>query len=325
MPKIKHKERVLPRTHRSPEGLGEFRLLPSHRNILRLLFHFRYGTTELIGRAYEALRGRGQSLVRHELGRLYHAGYAERFYHSERPPGVGSSQYVYTLTPKGAREVLDSEDYSAHRQQVYNRQRSKSNVPHCLAISTLQLILELGCRDPEVMEFSADQEHQDTRVKVALPESGEEVVVWPDARVAFEWATGGRSLYLFEVERSHKNRQRTMRRISAYAAYLTDHLEAVKAAHSVDGVVVVFVADTDQRCVLLRRAAEDAVGGYGRQKRPMMLFWSMENWYRSSPNKVERMPRGVSSRRALIEPQEIISSETFVTFEGKLRPLFLST
>lgn len=324
MPRIKHKERVLPRTHRAPEVLGDFKLQPSHRLMLELLLHYRYGTTELIGHAYNALRGRGLSAVRHELGRLYHAGYLERFYYSENPSGIGSSQFVYTLTPQGARAILSPDDYGAVRQQVYNRLRAKANVPHCLAISTLQLILDLGCSGPEILEFSADQEHQDTRVKVNLPPSGEEVVVWPDASALFQWPNGGRSLYLFEVERTHKNRQRTRRRIGAYASYLTENLEPLRQGRGIDGAVVVFVADTDRRCLLLRQAAEDTLGELGRQRRPMMLFWSMENWYQALAQRDPRLPDQRAVRRVLAPPKQILSQSTFVTFEGKLRPLFLS-
>ena len=302
MPGIKsHPARRFPLA-RDARGLERLRLKPSHRLILSLLFRYRYATTEILALAYEAERGRGQKKVRNELGTLFHAGFVERTFFPTRPAGYGSDQYVYTLTTHGARTLLDPESFAEARTRIYNRCREKSvaTIPHRIAVSTLELILDYGELGPELVDFTSDQEDPSARLRTKL--DGRLVTFRPDATAIFEWPNGKRSAFFFEIERSHKNRGRTRRRFRAYQSYLVDHLDDVRKRFDVNGAVAVFVGDTTQRASRLQRTALHVLGEVSRRRRPLLYFWDMESWYRTNQAHDLRHPDRIVQRRSLRTP-----------------------
>src|SRR5580765_3513033 len=105
---IRHRSRL----RRDPSGHLRLRLQPRHLRILLLLYHIRYATAEILAILYEAGDGAGSKRLRNDLGNLYHAGFAERWYHSSQLPGLGSTQYVYAITSRGARAILPQARYA---------------------------------------------------------------------------------------------------------------------------------------------------------------------------------------------------------------------
>ena len=88
-PAIQRRRRTEPAT-----PTATLNLLPSHRRILELLVEYRYLTPRLLSVPYGKLDGRdgrGLKYIQNQLGELYHHGYLERFYRSQRPTGYGDS------------------------------------------------------------------------------------------------------------------------------------------------------------------------------------------------------------------------------------------
>ncbi len=310
---------------RDSRGLEDPHLKPSHRLILELLYHYRYATAEILGIAYEAERGRGQKKVRNELSTLFHSGLVERTFFPTGPAGHGSEQYVYTLTTHGARALLDPETFTEVRTRVYNRSREKSvaTIPHRIAISTLQLILDHGEPGPALVDFTSDQEDPSARIRVRL--DGRFMTFQPDATAVLEWPNGKRSAFFFEIERTHKNRARTDRRFRAYQSYLVEHLQGMRERLDVHGAVAVFVGDTSKRASRLQRIARQALGDLSRRRRPLLYFWHMETWYRSNVVQDPRDPDRVARRQSLAHPRDVLAGSSVLTLEAKERPLFMAT
>ena len=303
---------------------SQVQLTPSRREILELLCRYRYMSASLLGLAYAhgAGRGRGLSHVRHELSRLYQAGLVQRFYPGLRPRGLGSDEYIYVAAKPGARAVLAPDDYRRQQAQIYNRAQRKANYPHLLAITTLQLILELGQQSWTVEEFRAD--HEDPkggsfRVKVL----GKTLTVWPDASAVFGFGNDQRTLYLFELDRERKNNQRIHDRFLAYASHLTENLDLVKRENAVNNAVAVFVAPTERERDTLRVRAAGILGAWSRRSRPQFLFWSMSDWHRAGHRRIGSV-NAKSILPTLSLPEEILAATTVVSVEGKARRLVQS-
>ncbi len=310
-----------PRSHAS--ALDEpFALALSHRRMLQALYRYRYLTAPLLGLVYGAESGTGRGLkhVRNELGRLFHHGYVVR--HSAPPSGHGSEQFVYTLTKRGAQAILDDEEYAVVRHQVYNREAPQRHYAHHVAISTLQVLLELGGAPWSVESFSSDHEDpKRTQVRVALP-SGSSATVWPDASVVIRFPNEQQALYLFEIERTRKQNPRTDDRFRAYAAHLAAGLERIKERHRVNNAVAVFVVPTEEDLRRLSARALEVLRAEAPQPRPMFLFWNMESWY--SEETVQRTRNGradVAVVRGLRPPAEVLAEENVTNIAGKPRRL----
>lgn len=311
------------RLHRDPTGSPHFRLQPRHHRILLLLYHIRYATAELLAILYESGAGAGGKRVRNDLGDLYHAGYAERWYYPSRFSGFGSEQYVYTITPRGARFVLPAALYTRESRSIWHRSQRKaaSTIPHRLAISELHLILSLGCTDsPRLVRFDRDQIRSLT-FTVRLPLHDRDTTIRPDAGVVFEWPDGGKALYLVEIDISHRNRVRASRRFEAYHTYLTTHARDLKRAFHVDAAAALFIGDSCERADYLRRLARATFGRTPRRDRPHTLFWAIEHWHETAM-VADRRYALERPRRMILPPAHILNSQTVRTLEGRERRLF---
>lgn len=299
----------LPKIRRAdPEQLPPFTLGESHRTMLRLLHHYRYLTAPLLALAYSQERGRGRSHVENELGKLYHRGYVERHYYSTRPTGYGSDAFVYALAPKGGHEILDEAGkYGNARLALYNRAKPKENYKHHLAVSTLQLILELGAGpwtleafygdDDEATKFEATVEHRKRHY-------------YPDALAVLRFPNGKRAGYFFELDLAHKNQQRLDARFLGYAQHLTEHREVLCRKHELSGAVAVIVSANDHERERTGQRAIKSLAGKNRDARRRFLFWTLDSWY-----------SGSGKDRRLKEPREILGQENVADAAANWRQL----
>lgn len=265
---------------RSPARLPKTRgarehpsLTPSKLEMLELLVRYRYLTPGLLARAYgarQARGGKGLSYVRHQLANLLRRGYVRRFYHATRPSGHGSDQRVYTVSPEGAAFVLEPETMEKHRYAIYNRAKHKVNYGHHLALSTLQLIFDLGeGRTWTVEDFLADHE-PGTRLQVKVRGEGS-TTLYPDATLVLGFSGGRRARYHFELDLARKNLTRIRERFRAYAAF-----HAAQSPAEDEQLFTVFVAPNR---VERKRVLEEANRTLGETDDPPFLFWNMERWY----------------------------------------------
>ncbi len=301
-----------------------FRLQPRHTRILILLYHIRYATAEILALLYAAGSGAGSKRVRNDLGDLYHAGYAERWYYPSHVSGFGSEQYVYAITTRGARAVLPPRLYTAQASSLWHRAQKKaaSTIPHRLAISKLHAILAVGCTGtPEMTTFLRDQTHPDLRVSVRLPGESRRTTIQPDAGAVLAWPDGRKTLYLVEIDLTHRNRSRATRRFQAYHAYLTAHAAELKRRFGVDGAAALFVGDSRRRADHLREMARDVFVKTPRRRRPRVLFWATEHWHEVVLIADSRYETA-RPRKAIRAPGRILSERTVRTLEGQERQLF---
>jgi hypothetical protein len=318
-----------PRTHAT--ALDQpFTLTASHAKMLEALHRYRYLTAPLLGVAYGAENGDGRGLkhVRNELGRLFHHGYVAR--HPTPLSGHGSEQYVYTLSKRGARAILEEADYAAARHHVYNRESPQRHYEHHIALSTLQLILDLGGQDWTLARFRSDERRE--RFRAALGD-GREVPVQPDAWATIRHRDGQQTLYLFEVDLASKNNARTEDRCAAYALHLTRELDRLKKREGVNNAVAVFVEpDEDQiKRMLTVSIRTFATLGLSRRSAPLFLFWNMEDWF--EPKEFTRRQHvGTAAERTrrwtvpwLRSPREILTEPSLANVRGESRLLVQST
>jgi hypothetical protein len=306
---MRHSPARLPKTRRAdPEQLPPFELGESHRRMLQLLHRYRYLTASLLALAYSQERGRGRSHVENELGKLYHRGYVERFYYSTRPAGYGSDAFVYSLAPKGGHEILDEHGkYKSARLALYNRAKPKANYPHHLAVSTLQLILELGAGPWKLDAFYADDAEQ---TKFTVTVDHRRHTYYPDALAVLRFPNGKRSGYFFELDLVHRNEKLLDARFKAYTEHLTANRDDLRGAHGIRGAATVFVVPSEHELVRTIERAHEALDDWGRKDRPVFLFWNLESWYHAT-----------KTGRGLNEPRQILAADNAVTIAGNPRRL----
>ncbi len=310
------------RLRRAPSG--QFQLRPRHHRILALLYHIRYATAEILGLLYEAGTGAGSKRVRNDLGDLYHAGYAERWYYPSHFSGFGSEQYIYAIAPRGARAILPSELYTRESSSLWHRAQRKatSTIPHRLALSKLHAIFAVGCSNsPKMLNFFRDQTHPHLKITVRLPGDDRSATIRPDAGVVFKWPDGRKTLYLVEIDLTHRNRARATHRFQAYHVYLTRHATELKRRFQVDGAAALFIGDSSERARHLRQLALPIFGQTARRRRPRVLFWATEHWHevRMVSDKRYRSDR---PRKVMLPPAITLSRETVRTLEDRQRRLF---
>jgi hypothetical protein len=342
MPKLKHKTSVAPRFRRDPETARGFRLNPSHKLMLKLCLHFRYVTSEIVGIAYERVAGQGRDHVKNELGRLWQAGYLESDF-LPQPPGAGGGKRVYVLSTQGLQAIVDRDtvspaEWRTARRSVYNRVRNieifqssgRGNLEHSVLIAQLQLILNTGCQsDPKLLRFFGDQENRSFAVEARIPHPKNpkawlSVRHFPDAVALMEWPGGKRGLVYFEIERSHRNHERSAGRFLAYREHLSgESLEKLKNRLDVAGAQLVMVGDTPERCQILRQQAEEAIGAFSRAERPMLVFWPSASWFETVRLIDKRRPDRPRERQILSDPVKILGAESAFALDQRLRPLFL--
>jgi len=291
MPRLVHLEKMPSRRMRPPATtLPAWVPGSSGLAILRLLYRYRYLTSELLGMLYEDERDRGASQVRHHLTELWRYGYVERFF---RPAERGSTQYVYVITGKGARAVFP-EDWAADRFRIQNLARPRGDYEHLLAVSLLQVLWDLGkgsIADRIVekaywVDKEGDATHVRNRFTVKL--DGKATSVKPDTTVLItNRARGFSRPIFFEIERTHKNHQRTRERFRIYGELLgAQHAAAGAVFKRETGKVpekgaAVFVGAHQRHAEALRAAALEALGleGRGATAMPEMWFTSIDAFF----------------------------------------------
>lgn len=311
------------RLRRASSASRFFQIQPRHLRILLLLYHIRYATAEILAILYEAGGSTGSKRVRNDLGDLYHAGYAARWHYPSRSAGFGSEQYVYAITPRGARAILPNTLYARESSSLWHRSQPKapSTIPHRLAISELHTIFAVGCSDtPRMERFYRDHAHE-LRIKVRLSGHDGTTTIQPDAGVVFQWPDGRRTLFLVEIDLTHRNRARAVRRFQAYHAYLTSRDAELKSQFHVDGAALLFVADSHDRADHLRRLAQDVFAQTPRRRRPSIFFWGVECWHEIAMVADGRY-MDARPRRVMRPPGAILDAPTVRTLDGRARQLF---
>lgn len=313
MPRLIHLDKMPPRNRRRPRHeLPPWEPGASGRRILELLYGYRYLTSELIGMLYEAQRGRGASQVRHHLRQLYDYGLVEKFY---RPAERGSTQYVYTLSVEGAHLIVPDEDWPSERRRVYNRTRGRQDYEHLLAVSLLQVLWDLGSPKFERLfrteaywvDKDGDAEHVRNSFTARL--GRELATVRPDTTALIAHRARGfyRPLF-FEIERTHKNLERTRLRFRVYDELLTKQHPAVAEVfkREVDKVpekgMVVFVAANRRHAETLRQVANNTLGlaERGKKTTPDMWFTSLEELFVEQDGREEIIPPAALFERPIV-------------------------
>ncbi len=335
MPRLVNLSKMHSRRER-PKDLDPWEPDESAVRILEELLEYRYLTSELLVMLYEARRGRGGSHVRHQLTRLWHHGYVERF---SRRADAGSSQYVYTLSVKGARVVVPGEEWSDARHKVYNVAKPKADYEHVLATSLLKVLWYLGSPSQSDVflteEYWNDKEssRKETKNEFRTRVDRENVYIRPDTTVLIEHKQGDFFRpYFFEIERTHKNYDRLRERLRAYSWLLGDdgrfEVDRVFAKHT--GLhpstgFVVFIAASQAHAARLREAAQLVVGetDVTRKERPQMWFSSLDVLFRKDVLRddlgvpiVDRHGRERWSE-SVIEPADFFQRELLVNLDGK--------
>lgn len=335
MPRLVNLTKMHSRRER-PADLDPWEPGESAVRILEQLLEYRYLTSELLSMLYEARRGRGGSHVRHELTRLWRHGYVERF---SRRADAGSSQYVYTVSVKGARVVVPGDAWSDVRRKIYNLTKTKSDYEHVLATSLLKVLWDLGSPSQvdifttEAYWSDKESSRKETANEFRTRVDGETVYIRPDTTVLIAHQRDDFFRpYFFEIERTHKNYDRLRERLRAYSWLLghdgqpeidrvfTKHM----GIHPATGFVV-FIAADKAHATRLREAAQLVVAerDVRRKDRPQMWFSTLDALFRREAAfdkdglpLVDRQGRE-RWREAIIEPAEFFNRELFVNLDGE--------
>lgn len=318
-----------PRSRLKPDKLDESLVLtPSRRRVMELVHKYRYITPRLLAVAYGHDRGgRGLSQVRHELGALWRHGYVLRHFWTQGPLGYGSPELIYAITPKGAREILEREAYAGVRHLIYRRaSERRANFQHHLALTELELVLELGARDWRVAGYSSDER----RARVQLKLAGKPYGLQPDAWVLAEFPDGQRALLLVEMDIARRENARLDQRFLAYGTLLTTRLDDLKKRYDVNNAIVVFVEPSAGEVERVRGRALKVVREAGISPRPYFVFWNREAWFEEQ-QLVRRQQAGRDGMRertwivrVLRDPAEVLAGAPVTGMSGKQRALFQS-
>jgi len=329
-PTLQRKRRTEPAT---PDAI--LNLLPSHHTILEILTDYRYLTPRLLSIPYGTRNGRdgrGLKYIQNQLGDLYHHGYVQRFYRSQRPSGYGSDQMVYVATHKGARAVSSPTDYMLERRALYNRAKQRASYEHHLGVSVLQMILELATKRWQLLEFIPDEERDQSR-KLETLVNGEPTGFWPDASALIRFPDDTKdpgdqqTLYLFELDLARRSNARMRDRFLAYANHSRDRRQELaglrkdKKTVPYNNVVTVFIAPTAIDRKRHRNLANQSLRTWSG-KRPLFLFWSYEDWWdqlelsttRDGQERTWKVP-------VLRKPERILDRDTIQTLGGDNRRL----
>jgi hypothetical protein len=259
--------------------------------ILEILYEYRYLTADMLALIYDAANQGGFYTVRSLVTKLWRAGFIER--HFRPAPEYGSSQFVYTLTIKGARTVIPSKDWPSEAKAMENLARHKSNYEHALSTSLVRLLWNLGCDQfaetfttEEIWrDLEGDAEH--TRNEFIAEVDGREVPVRPDTTVliAHQKRDYNRPIF-FEIQRTHRNLARLRQRLLAY-----EYLLSAEGEHVVQDVferelgivpsrgMAVYIAATEHDAQRLR----DFAAGF--------IHARTELWFSSLDKLTERRPK----------------------------------
>jgi len=266
-----------PRTALAPWRPGK-----APRTVLGLLLKYRYLTRELLEPLYARERGgKGEGEVRNHLTRLYRYGYVERFF---RPTehGLGSRQYVYTVTGEGAREVLGAEEWEQAQWRIRKLLRHRRDYEHPLAVSLFHVLWNLGCEEKPARDgfrtelYWQDREGEgsprDPMNRFEVRVGGKRIRIDPDTTVllgVFHPEPGFYRPLFVEIERTHKNRERLQRRFRAYRELVAGQSRAADAVfgkalgkdrfRAEEGSVLFIAADQRHRDQL-RQVAHETVG-----------------------------------------------------------------
>lgn len=323
MPKLVNLERMPSRTRRpDPESLPDWQPGKSGLRILELLLQYRYLTSELAGLLYEHERGKGASQVRHHLTKLWKHGLVERFY---RPAERGSSQYVYALSVAGAHLVLPDDEWAEERHRIYNLVKAKRDYEHLLVVSLLQVLWDLG--SPEFsgtfktasywLDKDGDAEHVRNRFAVKL--DGKTEAVKPDTTVLLLVQHGEekkrflRPLFV-EIERTHKNFERTRRRFRVYDQLLgpqqtvSGSIFKKEVGFTPMNGMAVFIGANERHVASLRAAARNALQLETRPKKSWPDFWFMA---------LTDLFEERDGREEIINPADLFARDIAVNLAGK--------
>lgn len=305
--------------------------------ILQLLTEYRYLTTMLLGYAYTARYGRGTYQVRNELRKLWEHEYVEKFW---RPTvtGYGSQQQVYVPTLKGAKAVLPKEHWPRFRKQIETRARQPlASFEHALAVVLLQVIWDAGKASQgsvfTEVAYWTDRAYgpKGIQSRFAVKLGGRRHPISPDttALVYLARIDRYRPLY-FEIERSHKNDERTRERFRAYAELVGEqadaaedvfekHLDIVPVAGQ-----VVFLGGDAGHAERLRAAAADEFDVENASKGDIPNFWFL-----SLDDLIEQRYEGkigspkTRLRESIIDGEAFFTRELAVHITGKRGPLLV--
>jgi hypothetical protein len=259
---------------------------------------------------------------------------------------LANEELVYVLTTAGAKAVLEAAEYSRIRHLIYRRndRGKRSNVRHHLALSELQLVLELGSTEWQVEQFVTDERRSRFSVNlpaVDVPGAGplgqvktigdEQRGLQPDARALIRFPSGQRTLLLFDVDVQRRANARTDTRTLAYHVLVSRHLDEIMRAYAVNNAVVVFVAPGERALEQLRIRAQHVVRAGRAAARliaqPLFLFWNRGGWFARETLR-RRQYVGTSRERertwtvfTLRDPRDILSASGLETLTGKRRRL----
>ena len=293
---------------------------------LTALHEYRYLTT----RHFQAITEK-EKQVYEPLNRLYHAGYVERRYLTDRPIFSGSPQTIHVLTVAGLKALM-ADQMSADDRAVVQRRldRSWHALEHELAVSNFQVLLHAGARDSgqaRLRRFDADKEEPGLELRTTLASSDGKtrtsVSRWADAY--FEIATNwGLFNYLLEIDLDRlahpRKRARLIDRFRAYAqilkeerGQLADQLGIRKVPNDkrtalvVPAIQVLFVARTAAQRDGLITIANEQRPHIGR---PNFWFLAIEDYEDMNPITAARrlftepLLRGLNNSPAHLVPRQ---------------------
>lgn len=270
---------------------------------LSALHEYRYLTT----RHVQALTGKDKQ-VYEPLNRLYHAGYVERRYLTDRPIFSGSPQTIHVLTVAGLKALLADQMSADDRAVVQRRlERSWHALEHELAVSAFQVLLHVGARDlgkARLRRFDADKEEPGLELRTTLTDrdgTKRTGARWADAyfEVATNW---GLFNYLLEIDLDRlahpRKRARLVERFRVYArilkeerADLAERLGIRKVSNDkrtalvVPAIQVLFVTRTKEQRDGLIAVANGLRADIGR---PNFWFLAMEDYDDEDPAAAAR-------------------------------------
>lgn len=302
------------------------------RRLLEYLVQYRFLTRELLALLVEHEHGRGAGEVRNHLTRLYRYGYVERFFRATEY-GQGSRQYVYTATGEGARLVLDAEAWETARWRVRNLLKPRRDYEHALAVGLLHVLWNLASEHVEdrlrTWFYWQDKEGEERgrpKNRFTVRVGGGPVVIDPDSTVLTaqkgkrEWYA--RPVFL-EVERTHKNAERLVRRFEAYKELIGEQAvvanrvfgaEIGKAPFVAEKGMVVFLGADASHCDRLRELAVTTVGkGRGA---PEFWFVALEDLLDA---RVQGNTRSGKERmmESILPPAEFFTREFARRLDGR--------
>lgn len=185
------------------------------------------------------------------------------------------------------------------------------------------MVFAVGCTgNPKMERFYRDQAHE-LRLTVRLPGHHRDTTIQPDAGVVFAWPDGRKTLYLVEIDLTHRNRARSGRRFQAYHTLLKTRAAELESRFHVDAAALLFVGDSRDRADHLRRLARDIFSRTPRRRRPPVLFWSVDHWHEFRMVADSRY-QSERPRRIILPPADILNRETVRTLQGRDRRLFPS-